>query len=64
MGSNKNAASQKEVAIYMKVPNTEKAYMKSPSSKPAISFIIKKPENKSFIFTRYFTKFSMFLLYI
>ena len=29
MRNNKNAASQKEVAIYMKVPNTEKAYMKS-----------------------------------
>ena len=45
----------------MKVPNTEKAYMKTPSSKPAISLIIKKPENESFIFTRYFNVLALYL---
>ena len=35
LGHNNNAASQKEVAIKVKVPNKVKAYMKTPSSKPS-----------------------------
>ena len=38
--------------------------MKTSSSKPAISMIIEKLENEIFIITRYFTKFSMLLLYL
>ena len=64
LGNNNNAASQKEAAIQMKVPITVKAYnYEDPSSTPAISMMIEKPENEISIITRYFTKFSMLLLY-